>query len=184
MQLDESKKTLVDKVHQQGSEYSLNLEDAEYLLRCVATSLSKYNIEWLLGFGTILGIYRDGSLIPYDTDVDILSFVEHEASITTKVVDDLKQYQITPIRYIEGAIISFAYNEVYLDVYLYRAVDDMFVMGEQEQLKVPKKYLKPLYTVIDWKGCQWPAPYPIENYLEHHYGNDWKLPIKNKHAQH
>jgi phosphorylcholine metabolism protein LicD len=62
--------------------YNITLEGknqvlAENLLREIVTILDNSNITYCLEGGTLLGIYRENRLLPWDSDLD-LSILEDE----------------------------------------------------------------------------------------------------------
>ncbi len=68
-----------------------NRDDAIKLLNIVISTLDKYNIEYYLDFGTLIGAVRDNSLIPWDDDIDISLLKEADYKLMPKVLDEISK---------------------------------------------------------------------------------------------
>ena len=44
------------------------------------------NIEYILAYGSLLGAMRDGDVIPYDSDIDVL--VDHNYLLLTNLLEE------------------------------------------------------------------------------------------------
>lgn len=173
---------MIEEIHR-NKQYVFNTEDAEHLLRRVAWHLNFLRICWKLGFGTLLGLYRDQQLIPYDTDVDIL-LPASSYEITLRHLSKLENEEIYSTRLIPNAVYSLYYKNVYIDLYYYHNIPNSIYSGcgvKERWLKTPRSFLETT-EYVRWKDSSWPAPSPIEEYLIHHYGPDWRTPKINYHA--
>lgn len=70
------------------------LADAE-LLRIVHEICQKHNIQYWLGYGTLLGALRHGGFIPWDDDLDICMTREDYNKALIILPDELKKFNIS-----------------------------------------------------------------------------------------
>lgn len=174
---------LIDSIHQDKT-YIFNTKDAEHLLRRITSHLTFLKTNWKIGFGTLLGLYRDQQLIPYDTDVDILLPASSSYEITLRHLSKLENEEIYSTRLISNAVYSLYYKNVYIDLYYYHNIPNSTYSGcgaKERWFKTPTSFLDTT-EYVRWKDSSWPAPSPIEQYLIQHYGPDWKTPKINCHA--
>lgn len=151
-----------------------------------APDVLKAGIENIKGFdywvsaGTVLGFYRDKDFIKGDTDIDVEML--NDGISKQDIIKAMKGFEL--IREIEHEgkpqQLAFIKNEVIFDIYFYKVVGDNIVNeNEHGTMKVPYKFVKDLKQ-IKTKYGSFPAPSPIEEYLEYRYGKDWKTPSNKK----
>ncbi|WP_028672283.1 LicD family protein [Saccharospirillum impatiens] len=160
--------------------------------------LDAHNIPYHLEGGTLLGIVRDGDLLPWDKDTD-LSIMSADVPRLQPALSDLKA---------RGWRLSertFKQNEAFAkqpDVRLVKVKDrylkvlagpntlDLFVKYSHEGhaywiaasnvMRVSAHHYEGFETV-PWEGRQVKVPVDYEGYLEAKFGN-WKVPQKEWHC--
>lgn len=153
----------------------IDVDTANLNLRDCYNILLSENIPSLLIFGTLLGIYRDNSLIPYDTDIDVAIQGESVDKLI-RAIPKFIESGFRIIRYDPDRILSIHRNGVYLDIYLYNWNGSEYVLITgtvlaRSDFESPSKisYLGTEYNTV----CN-----PIR-FFENYYGRDWRTPIKN-----
>jgi phosphorylcholine metabolism protein LicD len=171
---------------------------ARKMLKDITNLLDELEIPYVLEFGTLLGIIREGRLLPWDTDLDI--------SITDDVLEKLiknkrKIWKLgyrTRIRYFKKEIGSYKAGDIrilkiqtrkffvfknkgLLDIFVMKREEGghTFVVGETPSVlkTIPLTY-HDTTTTIDFDDKTYKIPKLYENYLEYIYG-DWRTPKKD-----
>ena len=170
---------------------------SETLLGALSQCLSKYQIKHHIDAGTLLGIFRDGHLIPWDDDLDIAIPAEevnkvrdHQGDITAELesvsgyawgISELlsnrnfgevkagttRSFKISPLE--NGA------NLPLIDLFVkYIDGDNMDYVISSRGFSMASKHMNSLET-IDFNGQILPIPFDTAGYLTSHYG-DWQTP--------
>jgi len=153
--------------------------------------LQENNItHWLEG-GTLLGIIRDGDLIPWDYDADLGipgDCVEKVLNIRNKFLPKyLVKKKTTKSNWLPSDLrvikIKATWEKLrqinfHIDLFCLYKVDNTHRWIDSNTLKhVDKKFHEKLDT-IKWEGREVNIPSYVEEYLEIRYGN-WKVPSQN-----
>jgi len=127
--------------------------------------------DYWLASGTMLGLYRDGDLIEWDTDLDVE---------TTEIVDLQRFYnagfklfrKMESDRIYQHALIK---NDVIFDIYyFYPDGDILFNLNDFGRAEQPYDLFFPRGE-FEWRGQKWQVPNNIEKYLEIRY-TWWETP--------
>jgi hypothetical protein len=163
----------------------LNLSDAIVTLNKVADILESLNIEYWIDSGTLLSAYRDKSFNIFDHDIDIR--VKKSVLSDDKLAEFIKAIWQNGFRDIEGnkpynaqvlfagelgIVIDFKLceeNDKYVWYYCWREPDPKPILHV-----FPNKFYKELGK-INLCGRDYPCPNPPLEYIEHHYGEDWRM---------
>ena len=182
---------------------SEKLKKSEYFMFDICKELEKNGILYHLDHGTLLGIVRDNSLIPWDKDVDIAVLGEDERKIINFLdtfllsyihplceqnswkyfvaKDNIQLFGQTTLKIMELQIYndsSMIEDEVALDLMFKYQDSDFLHWG------VCGKHLKMSYKTcfptkkIDYKNNLLNIPNHHIKYLESLYGN-WQKSVKN-----
>lgn len=179
-----------------------NLKRARRMLFDTVDYLDKHKIVYHLEGGTLLGIARDGDLLPWDHDVDISIFVDDaERFMSNLWFFYSKGYKISFRRssstigpFVKGQLCLFKikrfipslikffypwYSEFYivLDIFV-KAKDETYTywQAQGKLLKVESKYYETFET-IDYQNEKLKVPNCYRGYLIQKYG-DWSVPVK------
>lgn len=148
--------------------------------------LEKYDIQYWLSFGTLLGIYRDGNLIDDDHDCDIC-IREQEFDKFILAHDDLVKCGFEPIRLLYNPFkvyqrsVSYGRNGTYIDVMAYRKISEDIWERIPGNVRVSDEQINE-FSKIKFANTVFNAPKNIEKYLEAHYGKTWRKRSRGLHA--
>jgi len=172
---------------------------AENLLVEVVTILNKHGIQYALEGGTLLGVFREQRLLPWDSDVD-LSILSNVLNKKDLLVNDLKKsgYRVR-LRYFENSQSPFKKGElriikirdksffglskgsVCLEIFIkYPHKTSVYWDVAGHIMAAPKAFYDS-YDSIDFLGQSFSIPSQTANYLTHKYG-DWKKTVKQWNA--
>lgn len=142
-------------------------------------------------YGTLLGIVRDGGLIPWDTDIDLMVF-ESDLEVVEQLIGDASFSEMigqvrSPFhdRASDGTLkrfsIEISVSEVTIpvDIDVVRSNSDkmeFFSPLEREKVVVVERSLFEPKRRLDWAGAVIAVPNRVEEFLELLYGPDWKTP--------
>ena len=164
------------------------------LLNEVTETLVDAGIRAFCSCGTLLGLIRDGKIIPWDDDIDMT--IIDESAFSWKVLEE-KLNSIGMKKYREFAfddyvtIQSYIKNNVMIDFALQTIEGDKVVMKEPWQIEGVEYpngfysdykvlfYIYPIVSDIEIKqinGIKVMLPVDYERYLEYTYGQKWKIP--------
>lgn len=171
------------------------------LLFSTVELFSQTGIRYWIDDGTLLGIVRDGDLIPWDNDVDLGVAGESipvilknrrrffpKFLVTTKTTNipwipgRIREIKIeNPWRKVDKYINKFfrkievATPWAKIDIICKYKVGDYYQWIDCNALKrVPARFYDHL-SELDWEGCKLASPSHVEDYLEIRYGN-WREP--------
>ncbi len=178
------------------------LVKARKLLFYIVDILDKNNIEYHLEGGTLLGLVRDGDLLPWDHDIDLSIDISN-----AKKLKDLRKIfwkkglKLSARKYTKsfGAIEEgqyrilkvkpIAYNllRIFSKNYKCKAmVGDIFVkvsndkhtywQAKEKILRVNKEHYEG-HDTIQYNGYNFKIPVNYKDYLTAKYG-DWSIPVK------
>jgi phosphorylcholine metabolism protein LicD len=153
--------------------------------------LQKHNIPFWLEAGTLLGIYRDGDLIPWDYDSDISIPAEYVDKVATLRYKFFPSYIIRkrPIinRWIPGDTrvvkIKTTWEKLlqvnfHIDLFCVYKVNNKYRWVDSGVLKEVDAKFFDTQDYINWEGRKIAIPAHTEEYLSLRYGN-WQIPSKS-----
>jgi len=174
---------------------------AEQVLLTVCQAFATNQLRYHVDAGTLLGIYRDDALIPWDDDLDIAiasEDIEQTNELLQQVVVELndltradwvcnKHYAQCSFGAVKkGDLRSFKLrcnndelSAPMLDVFVkYISGDKMDYVIASRGLTMPSKHLTSPLIPHEFRGQGVYLPFEPEVYLELHYG-DWRTPIRD-----
>ena len=173
------------------------LSFARQMLEFMVNLLVGADIPYYLDHGTLLGLYRDGDLMPWDDDLDISVpdlFVEHTLQALRDRRTDFPHAQVLEWH---GEIVSDADNNQVMGlIFTFEeenrlqlrkfAISIWFMFREGGQIKQyinvsPEHYFNGSDQLF-YRGQVYSIPIATASYLEFHYGN-WREPIKDMSLQ-
>jgi len=147
-------------------------------LEHIHSTFSKLNIPFFLVAGTFLGIYRDGSLIKGDKDIDIA--VPWDVP-RKKLLDLLAPFGFLSLPLTDSEPLWCA---PVVDKNTKVSVDIFFAKNAESHIELGVDYTPPLVwslpkfklTKVKYNNREYLAPDPAEQYLEAFYGSGWNTP--------
>lgn len=145
------------------------------------------DIRYYYTFGTLLGIVRDGRLIPWDDDIDIAIFAEDTQSVIDALLKSINKFeQLFEIKffiriYSNGNPASITIDCLERGKKLFMVnFDCMYIDNDivkQELNDTPYKFFEG-NDEIPFHGYKIKVPKNYEEYLEYTYG-EWRIVKKN-----
>lgn len=131
-------------------------------------------IKFWLCFGTFLGIYRDGDLIPQDRAIDLAVYSED----TGRIESYANLFAEKGITFIPRPDSLLYKDGEHIDFFPWRLRDDKRIWGtyniDATDFETP--------NWVDFLGERCRMLSHPEKWLEHIYGPDWRTPKKGVHA--
>ncbi len=178
------------------------LDKARKLLFHITKTLDNNKITYHLEGGTLLGIVRDGDLLPWDHDIDLSIDINDAKRLKSlQRIFWLKGLKLSERKYTKsfGAIqkgqtrifkvkpIAFSLWNIFDRKFDKKAmIGDIFVKTTDNQhtywqakgkiLRVCKSHYNG-YSTINYNGHELKIPLNFDDYLTAKYG-DWKVPVK------
>lgn len=154
-------------------------ETLDVLRLCLDTA----GIPWCLYAGSLLGVVRDGNLLPYDKDMDIAlpAFVDYQQVI--QALTGNSDFRRIPKAGIPGETkdiysMSFMHIEhsTTVDLFFLHPYDkDHYLAGcDHAGQAILSKLRRFDFASHPWRNGKWPVPAYPEKYLEDVYGPTWK----------
>ena len=180
--------------------YSIKLigkkrKHAEKLLVDVVAILEKTNIQYALEGGTLLGIYRENRLLPWDSDVDlsilcselkktdafIVNLIKHGYRVRTRHFENdrmpFKKGNLRIIKIRKKSCFGLIKGRVCLEIFIkYQHSDKVYWEVAGNTMAAPIKFYEN-HDKVRFLDRIFSIPNQVENYLTHKYGN-WEEPVK------
>ncbi|MEA1899071.1 MAG: LicD family protein [Bacteroidota bacterium] len=183
----------------------IKLQDGNYMPRMkkmlliTIDLLQKNNIPFWLEAGTLLGIYRDGDLIPWDHDADLSIPAEYSDKVLALKFKFLPQYYMTkkkmqPIHKswmpgdntrvfkIKSLWAKRQNLNFHVDLFCMSKVEDKYHWIGSSVLKHADAKFFDNLDEITWEGRKIPVPSHTDEYLTLCYGN-WRVPDKHYNSE-
>lgn len=141
-------------------------------LRLMSEYLDKIGIKWGPAFGTLIGIVRNDSILPWASFFNIYILKEDEERFK-EILWELKECGIELMRYERCGLYYLQRNKEYFKVFvLHKISSDVRHTGGSDFIH--EKYVQ---DTVKWnfKGVELNVPSDIDEYLTFQYG-DWIIP--------
>ena len=145
-------------------------------------SCDKYNLQFVIIFGALLGLIRGGDLIDTDSDIDVMCFTEaphwRDYYKFGYVIEDMekKGFYVTDRKFCPWHDIGFTRGGEKIEIWMFQKIDDERLYDNI--VRFPAHYFEPL-NEIDFLGTKFKIPNNAESFLEYTYGESWKTPNPN-----
>lgn len=173
------------------------VQDQDRNLGLIVEALRGLDIQAFCAYGTLLGIVRDGGLIPYDTDMD-MAILESESFSWDALEKALESHGLKKecsYAY-EGNVTEQRYilpDGLWVDFFLFQKKDpdtlrsffyfkDRTVAYENRDVFHVKANYYPMIhgvTEMEFHGMRVPVPENPEKHVEDVYGPGWRTPDPN-----
>ncbi len=161
-------------------------DPARKALQSLKNALEAEGVPFFLAYGTLLGIVRDGDLLPHDKDMDIgLPWdVERTAllhALTTRhPFKEHKPEQRSDADRVWGFPVEHPETNTAIDLFFFKPEANTLLSGFNH-LPDPMLWRFREFAVgsLDWQGEAWPVPENPERFLEEVYGPGWRQPDPN-----
>lgn len=173
-------------------------EDAYKMLHKVCSILDEEKIPYVLEAGTLLGVIRENRLLPWDNDIDITisgEFSEKLLSIRHRFRESgyrsrLRKYKwdiesikkgMPRILKIQTLKFGFIKKESLLDIFIKHQQENHYLWIVDDKNPVLKKCPREFYdnrVLYPFDESKFYVPEKYIDYLEYHYGPNWKTPVK------
>jgi phosphorylcholine metabolism protein LicD len=136
--------------------------------------MDKHNIKFVLIFGSLLGAVRDGGLMSYDTDADVMCFAPDHRNMGSAVSELRYEGFVVPDRNDCPLNDHFMIrNGEKIDIWWFTKLRNEWVYDSA--IKYPATYFDNLEE-IDFLGAKFKVPQNPRKFLEHTYGPTWITP--------
>lgn len=168
---------------------------AEKMLKDIIMICDECDINYWLEGGTLLGIYREDRLLPWDNDIDIsvksneeFKFKElfsllskHNYRVRLRHFEKdcypFKKDKIRIIKIREKKFFGLIKGNVCFEIFVkYPSQKDFFWKIGKKTKSVPEKFYKS-FKKIKFQGYEYSIPKLTDDYLKYRYGN-WKKQVK------
>jgi phosphorylcholine metabolism protein LicD len=161
----------------------LNNYSNSVLVECTQV-LDREKVNYFLCDGTILGIYRDGRLIPHDNDIDVSIFGDFDVDILKNSFKE-RGYKIGRELYYKRKIQQltvYSKHEVIFDMCFWRDQDDGYAYHYVPEVKNGRRQKLGYFnkSLIEYQGHLFPTFINIECWLQEQYGDSWHIPESSK----
>lgn len=167
------------------SKTPMRVTDAKEVLDVLRTRLDAVSIPWCLFAGTLLGVIRDGDLLPYDKDMDIALACDVDRKQLIQLLTADGEFRLAS-RLNRGLQNSHIYDMCFMHARHHVTVDLFFLHpdGQDHFLVGTDHPGQPVLCRIsrfdiglrDWRDELWPVPIQHERYFCDVYGADWQQP--------
>lgn len=140
--------------------------------------LNENGMDWFLAAGTLLGIVRNGALLPHDRDVDIGVFRDpaHGPDFAT-VMRSHRDLMMPNAARPRDRYFGFTHRGIAIDIFVHDLVGDHVICGVSNiPGDVQWRFRRFGVREIALDGLRWRIPDSAEQYLAESYGSGWTTP--------
>jgi hypothetical protein len=158
------------------------VEDAARALYDLKNLLDENNIPFFLVDGTLLGLHRDGELLPYDKDVDIgvpwdIPRLKIINLITYSNDFYIPEKELAASKFNWNFSVLHKTHGIAIDFFFFKKEGDFLECGlEQSPNPLVWRFSKFKTKLIKYRGNEYAIPENPEQYLTEIYGENWRVP--------
>lgn len=162
----------------------MSVSDGNDVLRDVCEVLQRNNINYFLDGGTLLGIMRDGDLLPYDKDMDIGIFPETTPEQVYSLFENRKGYTCKrpESAYEEeqqhwNIVVINTEKNITIDLFYFHKIDNCLWNGFYNPYH-PVMWRRSIFELAKHthQGAYFMVPEDYKIYLSEMYGEKWMVP--------
>lgn len=168
---------------------NLNINYSIDCLKIITEEFDKNNIPYWLDYGTLLGAYRDFTLISHDYDMDIgveIKYADKIKRVLENAISDCKFEKLPFAKWIDNQIYQIKFkNQVgieplWLDVYFFERKEKFlysnFLSNDGEIKCKTNLYQIENLETIKLGHYYFKCPSDVPKFLKIRYGNDFMIP--------
>ena len=161
----------------------MDVKVAHTALLAFKSAMASIGVPFFLAYGTLLGIVRDGDLLPHDKDMDVglawdvprnelikrlITYGFSIPSTTLRATEADRAWQISVVHVETG---------IAIDLFFFKP-DGRILLSGFNHAGQPLLWSFRAFGLqtIPFLGEQWAAPSPPEQFLEDIYGKNWRAP--------
>jgi len=141
-------------------------------------ALNKCGVDYWVDFGTLLGIVREGDIILWDPDIDIIT-VEcedlHDKMKEVKNILTRKGYNFKKESWDAYRVYLYFWH---VDIYINKRDTNVYIGSTGETSNIPIEYIGSK-SIIRWNNLDVKCPERIHETLVWRYGQDYMVPKYN-----
>lgn len=162
------------------------VQEASIALLALERVLSQNKVNFFLAYGTLLGIVRDGEILPYDKDMDIGIFGDVDKEEIFQIFLNDPSFRVVQSRKGNGSlrtdrniVLQHRASDITIDIFYFREVGDTLISGFYHEAG-PVLWVFPKFSLtnLSYKGVVFKVPNTPELFFEAMYGADWRTPDK------
>lgn len=132
-------------------------KQADEILLAIANTCTRLSIPYFLAQGTLLGLYRDGTYIAEDNDLDVAVVRQNPQGIIVALHQ-------------EGLIVEGSGHWENRHFWKWGMLLDITWVK-------PERFYAD-HDILNYNNYDFRIPHPVEEYLEWKYGDTWRTPLK------
>jgi len=142
--------------------------------------IKESKLKFFLIYGTLLGAVREADFIEHDSDTDLgMYFSDRDKFLP--FIFKLKEEGFDLVRY-DSHLLSLMRLGEYIDVYFFEKKIIPSIGWYSGSLFIPSKFLNKLGVYL-FHQKEFLVPDQYEKFFVFCYGENWRVPLKNKHAK-
>lgn len=155
--------------------------NAEVVMKECCEALERLQVKYYITDGTALGLYRNGTFIPHDNDIDVdIIGVDDVQKIHECFTKTLGMNLGRRLVYKDKVqqLIYYTNDYIIFDMVFWQADKDDYFNYIPES-PYPRKQNKKYFVnsdKINFLGKEYPLHSPVVEWLEMRYGHDWMIP--------
>ena len=149
--------------------------DAEVAMYDLKKALDKYDIEFFLISGTLLGCVRDAGIIGHDKDIDVGFDERYPVELVRKALEESESFKFFAVDYEDNVYVQHA-NGVLIDIFKHYMAED----GLYYHAGIKVSWWNTAFELVttSFLGGQYLIPKDYETYLQENYG-EWRTPVSD-----
>ena len=140
-------------------------------------SCDKYNLQFVIIFGALLGLIKQGDLIDHDSDIDVMCFTEvshwKDYYKFGYVIENMKKkgFYVTDRKWCPFHDIGFTRGGEKIEIWMFQKIDNERVYNSIARF--PLHFFEPLKQ-YKFLGTEFNIPNHPEELLDYTYGKEWR----------
>ena len=149
--------------------------------------LDSLGVPFCLAHGSLLGIYRDGDLLPGDSDVDVMLPWSVDRLWLAKNLERLgctittSPYDVRGHNGQWGMAVLLPPDDMVVEMSFLKPENGKVWFGFTRRQHVIRLPVSPFgFASVNYKGIAFPIPHPCDRHLSEIYGEHWNVRTRNR----